>query len=234
MNCYNIAGITVGYTPRYDVLKERSLPYLAKNGEKPHFTINLSHEMIESWQAKNPKLAIEWAEYLLVGQLFYLGLIRYGGILLHSSTVVVDGFAYCFSANSGTGKSTHTALWLEAFKDKKPYILNDDKPALIFRGGKVYACGTPFSGKHDISVNTAVPVKSICFIERSEKNEINKIDSKRAVKEIFWQTAYRADEKFLDQICNLIGKIVDCIPVYCLRCNMEIEAAKIAYDEMSV
>ena len=31
-------------------------------------------------------------------------LIKYNGILLHSSCVVVDDYAYVFSADSGTGK----------------------------------------------------------------------------------------------------------------------------------
>ena len=39
------------------------------------------------------------------------------------------------------------------------YILNDDKPALFLRDGRVYAAGTPFSGKYDCSVNESVPLR---------------------------------------------------------------------------
>ena len=38
--------------------------------------------------------------------------------VLHSSAIAVDGNAYLFSAHSGTGKSTHTSLWLDHFKDR--------------------------------------------------------------------------------------------------------------------
>ena len=51
---------------------------------------------------------------------------------------MVDDYAYVFSADSGTGKSTHTQLWLEHFGDRA-YILNDDKPAIRLIDGKVYA-----------------------------------------------------------------------------------------------
>ena len=46
---------------------------------------------------------------------FYLGLIKHGGIYLHSSAIELDGKAYLFSGPSGVGKSTHTRLWREVF-----------------------------------------------------------------------------------------------------------------------
>ena len=76
-----------------------------------------------------PYLNCEAIEYIYTGSYFHHLLLKYNGCMLHSSGVVVDGYAYLFSANSGTGKSTHTGLWLEHFKDKA-YIINDDKPVL--------------------------------------------------------------------------------------------------------
>ena len=73
-------------------------------------------------------------------------------MLLHSSAVVVDGYAYLFSADSGTGKSTHTGLWKQHFGDRA-YIINDDKPAIRKVDGEWYVFGTPWSGKTDTSVN---------------------------------------------------------------------------------
>ena len=81
-----------------------------------------------------------------VGEAFYARLLQYDGMLLHASCVEKDGKAYLFSAKSGTGKSTHTHLWLRAFPDSR--IINDDKPAVRRMDGTFYACGTPFSGKN--------------------------------------------------------------------------------------
>ena len=72
-------------------------------------------------------------------------------MLLHSSCVVYEDKAYLFSAPCGTGKSTHTQIWLKRFPGA--YILNDDKPAIRIMEDGVYAFGTPFSGKTDLNVN---------------------------------------------------------------------------------
>lgn len=92
--------------------------------------------------AEHPEMNRDDWYYMLTGSDFYTQLLKFRGILLHSSCVVVDGAAYAFSADSGTGKSTHTALWLKHFGNRA-YMLNDDKPAIRLVGDRVYACGTP-------------------------------------------------------------------------------------------
>ena len=68
---------------------------------------------------------------------------------------------------------------------EKAYILNDDKPALRLIEGIWYAYGTPWSGKHDISVNTGVPIGGICMLERGEENKIIPFRGKDAIFELF-------------------------------------------------
>ena len=67
-------------------------------------------------------------------------------------------------------------------------MLNDDKPAIRLVGGRVYACGTPWSGKYDYSTPGMVPLAGICFLERAEENFIHPADTKKAVFNIFSQT----------------------------------------------
>ena len=45
-------------------------------------------------------------------------------LLLHGSTVAVDGQAYLFTAPCHTGKSTHTRLWRKLFGDRAEEIVN--------------------------------------------------------------------------------------------------------------
>ena len=73
-------------------------------------------------------------EYMCTGLNFYGKLLKFDGMMLHSSCVEKDGFAYLFSARSGTGKSTHSHLWLKNLEGTR--IINDDKPALIYDNGK--------------------------------------------------------------------------------------------------
>ena len=65
------------------------------------------------------------SEYYCSAYRFYTQLVDFSGLMLHSSAVIMDGRAYLFSAPSGTGKSTHTQLWLDVFGDRAT-ILNDD------------------------------------------------------------------------------------------------------------
>ena len=86
----------------------QSEPYLTQPGD-PDITIYSSWERIK---AEVPSLSDEDCEYISTGSSFYRQLLGFDGMLLHASAVVVDDRAYLFTANSGTGKSTHTALWL--------------------------------------------------------------------------------------------------------------------------
>ena len=153
MPIYDIAGLKVRIRNNKGRTLKQSVKYLAESqDENQHIDIDIdvTPERVEAARLEHPELNSDDWEYMLTGSDFYTWLIKYNGILLHSSCVVVDGVAYAFSADSGTGKSTHTQLWLKRF-GKRAHMLNDDKPALRIIDGKPYACGTPWSGKHDYS-----------------------------------------------------------------------------------
>ncbi len=233
MNVYSIAGITVAYDAKYDMLRKRSEPYLCKSAQCAQLNIIPDYNELEKSLPKYPLLDIESLEYMHVGAEFYTALIDNGGFLLHASAVVVDGTAYCFSAPSGTGKSTHTSLWLEEFSDKGAYIINDDKPAVKLVDGVPVVYGTPFSGKYDISVNTSVPLKALCFIERAENNSIRRIAPVKAATMILDQTIRPNSELQMDKLFENLEAVVTSVPAYVLSCNISAQAAHIAYNEMS-
>ncbi len=233
MKVYSIAGLNVGYDSKYNKLSQRSEPYLAEEGTVAKYFIKLDYNELEKSLPDYPLLDIEALEYMRVGSYFYTALIDNNGFLLHASAVVVDGVAYCFSAPSGTGKSTHTSLWLKAFADKGAYIINDDKPAIKIVDGQPMVYGTPFSGKYDISVNIGVPLKAICFIERSQTNSIQRVSPLKAVTRILDQTIRPDSEELMDKLLKTLEEVVMSVPSYILSCNISEEAAIIAYNEMS-
>ncbi|MFR9603773.1 MAG: hypothetical protein SNG02_07895 [Rikenellaceae bacterium] len=62
-------------------------------------------------------------------------------LLLHASAILKDGNAHLFIGKSGTGKSTHSRMWQEAFADAE--LLNDDHPVVrCHEGGEVVAYGS--------------------------------------------------------------------------------------------
>lgn len=228
MKYYKIAGLIVAMDShgRVDLQAE---PYRIESCSDIDLTINPDYER---FYAKFPNADDDLCEYLTTGADFYKKLLSYDGFQLHSSCIVVDDRAYLFSANSGTGKSTHTNLWLKLFGDRA-FILNDDKPALRLEDGVWYAYGTPWSGKHDISVNTRVPVGGIACLERGEVNEIEPFGGYDAVLAILRQSNKPKDAQCRMQLLELLDKLISQVPVWKLRCNMEPEAAIVSYEAMS-
>ena len=186
MKRYSIAGLKVEMDPHLPMLTDRSAHYLSTEEGPIDITVPYREDWYIEKNKEHPQLNRQETEYVWSGEEFYLKLLLFGGFMLHASAVVHDGFAYLFSAPSGTGKSTHTSLWLNTFADS--FILNDDKPAIRLIDGRFYACGTPFSGKTNLSENVCVPIKGICFLHRSPTNEIKKCESKEALKNIMNQT----------------------------------------------
>ena len=152
--------------------------------------------------------------------------------MLHSSAVMLDGVAYLFSAPCGTGKSTHTKLWLDVFGNRAD-ILNDDKPALRRVDGCWYAYGTPWSGKYDISINTRVPVGGICVLSRGETNKIERYTGMKAIGDIWEQTLRSKDAEHVGKILGLLDQLLTEVPVWKMACNMEPDAARMSHAAMT-
>ena len=229
---YKIADLIVEFNPIFDVLKNRAKKYEIQNEENCDFKIYVSNEDIKKETDLNLETTKELAEYSIIGATFYRELLNYNGCLLHASAVVVDNEAYLFSAPCGTGKSTHTSLWLKYLSDKNPYILNDDKPALRIIDDEIWAYGTPFSGKHDIHENKKVKLKGICFLEQSKINFIRKVENKEAIKLFLEQTLRKINEDEMLKLLNVLDIIIKKVPIYKLYCDISQEAVQLSYRTM--
>ena len=155
----------------------------------------------------------------------------YDTVLFHGSCVAVDGEGYLFTAKSGTGKSTHARLWREFLGDKV-LMINDDKPLIRItnEGAKVY--GTPWDGKHHLSTNTSVPLKSICILERAKENIIRPISMGEAYPMLLQQIYRPINEDAMAKTLSLIDRLVASVSLWRLGCNMDPEAAHISYQAM--
>lgn len=225
---YEIAGLTVKMDS-FGRTVTQAEPY--RCAPAPEDLVISSHA--EQLREKQPHLSLEDCEYLSTGGSFYRQLLKFDGMMLHASAVVMDGYAYLFSAPCGTGKSTHTSLWRKVFGDDRAKILNDDKPALRLMGGKWYACGTPWSGKTDQNINMMVPVAGICFLRRGEKNTIEPFSGKEAIHAVMEQTARSASPQFCMMLLGLLDRLLQDVPVWQMHCNMELDAPQVSYAAMS-
>ena len=181
---------------------------------------------------KWPEMSLESNIYLQSGFQFYYNLLRFDGMMLHASAVSLDGKAYLFSGNCGVGKSTHTGLWKSVFGDKVE-IFNDDKPALRRFDDGWYAYGTPWCGKDGININMKVPLGGICFLKQGTDNSIRRLENKEAVPRIIFQTMYQLRYiEPMDKLLEIVGKLVEEVPIYELCNRPEPEAALLSYNTM--
>lgn len=232
MKYYNIAGLNVKMHFGGETLKKQAKPYeLSNEPEKIDIEINPTVEIMLNLHNEYPYASMNTCEYMWTGKEFYEKLLDFDGFMLHSSAVVLDGRAYLFSAESGTGKSTHTGLWLKKFGDRAR-ILNDDKPAIRLFDGKVYACGTPWSGKTDLNINECVPLGGICFLERSKENHISKISAKEAISLMLEQTIKLNDVRLLDKLLACMERVLGNVNIYKMGCNISEEAVETSYNAM--
>ncbi len=231
MALYDLAGLLVEMSPRYPTLLTQAEPYRSERDGKAQITITPPQDYVAQMQENDPGLSEDQCEYLAFGSLFYRQLLRFGGMMLHSSAVVADGRAYLFTAPPGTGKSTHTALWLQKFGERA-YILNDDKPALRFADGKLYAYGTPFSGKTDLSRNTCAPVAGICILERGTVDCIAPISAEQALPLLYEQTVRILPRTGAELMLDILVRTAQAAPLFRMQCTPTPTAVLIAYQAM--
>lgn len=173
----------------------------------------------------------QYLESLAVYRKIAVAMLDHDTLLFHGSAISVDGQGFLFTAKSGTGKSTHTRLWREQFGDRAAMV-NDDKPLLRVCDDHVEVCGTPWTGKHGLGANMTVPLKGICILSRSEQNHIQPISVEQALPMLI-QQSYRPDDPVaVMKLLSLLDKMTKRTGLYALGCNMEPEAAMVAYDGM--
>ena len=231
MEQFIIAGLKTEYNVKGELLRERSEKYRGEfDSAETQIRLNLNENFLKRKQEELPNITEEEHEYMWTAEAFYNELIKHNGIMLHSSCVEKDGKAYLFSARSGTGKSTHTHLWLKNLSGTR--IINDDKPALVLEDGKWYVWGTPFSGKTDENVNAKIPVRAITFLHRSEENKVAKMHPAMAVALLIEQTINPINKDMAEKMLDLADLLLRNVPVFSLGCNMDPEAASVAYNEI--
>lgn len=203
--------------------------YRCESNEKPDIVIEAEKYDPEMYDVQLPESALA---YLESGRQFFVKMMHFDGFYLHSSSVTYEGKGYLFSANSGTGKSTHTRLWQQIFGEEAK-VFNDDKTPLRRLDGTWYAYGAPWCGKDNININMKVPVAGICFLKQGPENRIRRLSQAEAIARIVSQTIrkYKNVER-LDLMLSHVEKIVQEIPVFELENRPEPDAARLSYETM--
>lgn len=152
-----------------------------------------------------------------------------GNMLFHSSTIKLGDYGYMFLGKSGTGKSTHSKLWLKNIKDT--ILLNDDNPVVKVNNGEAIVYGSPWSGKTPCYKNEQVKVGGIVKLSQAPYNKIIKLSTLPAYAALLPTISCMKWEKSLaDNLNNNIANLLKATSIYQMECLPDDDAAKICYN----
>ncbi len=227
-----LADISIKINNKYNYLEKLCKDYIVEESDF-EFEVTVTEEDIDSEQSKSDlEFSRGYLESLCCYRQISLKITEYNSYLMHAAVIEVDNNGYAFLARSGTGKTTHTRLWKELLGEKMQYV-NGDKPLIRIINNIPYAYGTPWSGKEGYNKNTKVKLKALCFIERGLQNSIIELPKKEILPKIIHQILIPTDEIQAIKTFDLLNKTINKTNIYLLKCNMDIEAAVVAYNKMS-
>lgn len=231
MALYKIADFIFDIKTKHSYSTYLMADYKAPDGLTPDFCIEIPDSEIESSLKIDSSLEPGYHESLCILRHICSLLSAHNCFLMHSSVVRSDGRGYCFTARSGTGKTTHSLLWKEAFPGSE--IINGDKPIYKYENGVFYAYGTPFCGKEGFNINTRVKVSSVAFLHQSPENSIKKMTVPEILSYVFEQVYLPEDKSGKESVLSLLDKFLSSVPFYSLFCNISKDAAILAKKAMS-
>lgn len=235
-----IAGLVTCVQPMFFSTREYCRSYLTE--KRPEFYVEVTPEDLvrqrelldqeaDEEGLRRRKFTEPFLERAVIQDKLAQKLLERNTLLLHGSTVAVDGNAYLFTAPCGTGKSTHTRLWREVFGDRA-VMVNDDKPFLKITTEGVLAYGSPWSGKHGLATNICVPLKGICLLQRGTENEIRPLAPEYGIALLREQAHIPEDSALRGSVFALVDALLEKVPLWEMSCNKEPVAAEIAYRAM--
>lgn len=236
-----IAELSVGVRPIFQSTIEYCRPYLSDREPEVFVTVTsedliLEQRLLEEEALKQGlkirKFKDPFLERSVIQHAVADYLVARDTLMLHGSTVAVDGMAYLFTAPCGTGKSTHTRLWRELFGERA-VMVNDDMPFLRFTAEGVLAYGSPWSGKHGLATNICVPLKGICLLRRGTQNRISSGNAEDLREFLRDQAHIPQDALWAQRALSLVDGLMQIVPLWVMECTKEPDAARISYEAMS-
>ena len=151
-------------------------------------------------------------------------------LLIHASVVVNSNKGYAFLGRSGTGKSTHTGLWLNHIEGS--VLLNDDNPVVrILSDGKTVIYGSPWSGKTPCYKNQGVELRSIVRLSQAPYNRIKQLKGVAAYVALSPSaSSMRWDNEIADGLHRTVSELIYVVGIYHLECLPDEDAAWVCFN----
>ena len=152
--------------------------------------------------------------------------------LFHSSVVSLEGKAYMFLGKSGTGKSTHSQLWLKHIEGTE--LVNDDNPVVRIIDGEARVYGSPWSGKTPCYRNVDYPIGGIVKLKQAPANSIRRMGAIEAYVALAMSISGMRWKKWMgDGIHETENQLTATVPVWHLSCLPDQNAAELCHSTIS-
>lgn len=154
-------------------------------------------------------------------------------VLTHASSVIYKGKAYLFLGKSGTGKSTHSRMWLSALENV--VLMNDDHPVIrLDSNGTPIAYGSPWSGKTPCYKNLCAPLGGIIRISRAPHNKARRLAPVEAYASLMTSCSGMTWERNLaDGRDRTMQGIIAMTPCWVMECLPDEDAARVCSETVT-
>ncbi len=165
--------------------------------------------------------------------MFAFATARRNTLLMHASVTMKDGKGYLFLGKSGTGKSTHSQLWIDNIEGCE--LLNDDNPVIrVGDDGVVRVYGSPWSGKTPCYRNLSAPVGAIVSLRQAKVNKIYRQSMPESYASVYVSfSGYRFIKEMAEGLHITNAMVVSTVSCYMLDCLPNAEAAYLCYQTVS-
>lgn len=232
MLIYDIADLRVGIQNEHPYTTRFCEKYLSPDQNAPiDMLASVTQEDIEQERQQSPGFSAGYIENICLYRSMCLQMPARNRMLLHAATLEYDGAAYAFLGRSGTGKSTHTGLWLKHVEGSK--ILNGDKPILKIDDSGVMVYGTPWMGKEGRGYNSKAPLKGLCFLEQAKVNAIRRLSPAEAASRLFMQILLPSEAEAAGKTLELADKLITTVPAWLLSCDISEEAVAKSFEALT-
>lgn len=151
-------------------------------------------------------------------------------LLVHASVVRKDGYGYLCLGVSGTGKSTHTGLWLKHIPGTD--LMNDDNPVVrLTPEGIATVYGSPWSGKTPCYRNVEAPIGAFLQLQQAPYNKIRRQTVVESFASILPScSVMKWDDRNYVSTCDTVSAIMQRVPTYLLECLPDEAACRLSYE----
>ncbi|MBR2375453.1 MAG: hypothetical protein IKA88_04110 [Clostridia bacterium] len=229
---YDIAGLRIKIENRCSYTENFCKAYLSKDQTSPtDLSVKVTVDEFRAEKEISGNFSDGYVENICLYRNICKQIPLLNRILLHAAVLEYDGNGYAFLGRSGTGKSTHTGLWLKHIPNVR--IINGDKPILQATENGFLAYGTPWMGKEGLGCNASTPLKGLCFLEQAPENSIRRLIPSEVSARLFTQILLPQDEENVVATLELVDRLIMNTPAYLLRCNISEEAVQTSFEEMT-